>query len=158
VEVMQFHVLGFVECPGLPGGHEVAGQLGLAIDHDVPADQGLEVNAVRVTVEAEFNPVMYQAFRMHALAGLGAVHEVHAALFEHARADAAEYVFGALALENDGVDARQFQQTPQHQSRRTSSYNHNLTAQCSPPPLPLACAYRLSGEWTGGAISCTIRT
>ena len=108
--------------------HEIAGHLGLAIDHHGPPGQRLEVDAERVAVEPELEPLMRQAFGAQALAGTVLLEQIDGALLEHTGADAAEHVFARLPLDDDIVDASPGQEMPQHQPGRAAADNRDLSA------------------------------
>ena len=131
VKVMQLHVVSVIDGGGAgcrPGFHQVARHFGLSIDHDLPPDQRREVDAVTVAIKAELNPFMQQTLLMHAAADSGAVHQRHAALLEHAGANARQHIVGAPALDDDSLDSRQFQQAAEHQPGRTRADNGDLCA------------------------------
>ena len=101
VEAVQADAFGLVD-----GGqalrraqlHQVARDLGLAVDHHLlAAGQAGEVDAVARAAEAELDAVVRQALGMHARAGAGGVEQVDRHLLEHAGADPAEHVVAASA-------------------------------------------------------------
>jgi len=141
VEIVQLDIFGLVDGLGLPDRHEVAGDFGLAVNHDMAIDKRRKVDALALTVEAQLHTVMDQSFLMHPGAGLRPVHQVDAPLFEHAGANAAQNIVGALALENDGVDPGKFQQPAQHEASGTCSDNDNLATHMRPSSLPPECAF-----------------
>lgn len=101
-KVMGLHVARFVQghSPGsLAGGHQVAGDFGLAVDHHrLTAGQAFEVDMGQLAIERQLKAIMHQAFGVHASADAGLAQQVDHALFQHTGADAALHVVGALAL------------------------------------------------------------
>ena len=66
---------------GVTRGHEVAGDLGLAIDqHPTPAGELAQVDAVPHPADRQFEAVVDQPLGMHAGADAGVVHQVGGAL------------------------------------------------------------------------------
>ncbi len=115
-DVQRRHLLGLVdglEPRGRAGLHQVAGDLGLAIDGDRLAGQGGEIDAVARAAEAEFDALMDQAFRMQALGDARLFQQSYRAVFDQSGADAAQHMVAAAPLENDIVDARGMQQLAQ---------------------------------------------
>ncbi|MCY1556702.1 hypothetical protein D9M68_934720 [compost metagenome] len=102
-----------------------------------------------VAIEADVDAVVDEAFGMKAGADLGAVHQVDGALLQDPCPDAAQDIVWALALEDDGVDAGEFEQASEHQARWPGADNDNIGAQSVPPLLPSSSAFRRIGEWTG---------
>ena len=120
VEVVHLHVGGFVDrrqAGGLARVHQVARQLGLAIDHHVlAASELVHVDAMALAAEQHLEAAVHQAFAVHARAHAGLVHQVDADLLQHAGADAPEHVVAGLALEDDGVYAGLVQQLAEQQA------------------------------------------
>jgi hypothetical protein len=108
--------------------HQVAGDFGLAVDHDVlPAGQALEINVHAATIEDQFKAIVGQAFGVHALANPGLAQQLHHALFEHAGADAAEDVVGRLPFQDHSVDPSVVQQLAEQQPRGAGADNGDLS-------------------------------
>src|SRR5690606_27410347 len=84
VDSLQYDVLCLVDGLSLPSLHEVAGKLGLAVDHH-PAIA--KVDAVDVAVETEFHAVVNHALAMHSLAHARRIEQCHGAFFQDASAD-----------------------------------------------------------------------
>ena len=58
----------------------------------------------------------------------GLVKQVHADLLQHAGTNAAEHVVGALALDQDGIDAGLVKQLPEQQTGRAAANDGYLGA------------------------------
>src|SRR5204862_7074711 len=85
-KVMQADIRRLVDARGArrgPAIHEVAGDLGLAIDRDALAGQRLKIDAVPGAGKAELRPVMDEALVVPARAEPELIDEVHRALLEH---------------------------------------------------------------------------
>ncbi len=120
VEPVQRHVRGLVDrsaAAGVARLHQVARDLGLAVDRDVAAGEAADVDAVPVSVELQLDPVVRQTFRVEAGRDPGALQQRHGALFEHAGADAGQHVVSAALLDHDGVDAPAVEQATEQQPR-----------------------------------------
>ena len=131
VEVVQGHILRLVLREKAVGGasiHQVAGDLGLPVDHHRLAGESAKVDAVAHAIDTELRPVVDQALAMHALAGTGFVDQVDPHLFDHARTNAAQDIVRRLPFEDDIVDAVPMQQLAKQQARRTGADDHNLGA------------------------------
>ena len=127
---MHGHVVGFVHGgqPGRGAGiHQVFGQLGLAIDHDVFATGELvHVHPVAFAVVKHLDTAMHQTLFMHALAHASFVQQVNTHLLQNAGADACEHVVASLAFQNDRVDTGLVQQLAEQQARRACADDGNL--------------------------------
>ena len=66
--------------------------------------------------EGEVDAVVPHALAREAPADADLAHQVHRPLLEHARAHALDHVLPAAVLEDDGVDALEMQQMPEHQA------------------------------------------
>ena len=96
--------------------HQVPGELGLAIDHDVlAAGELVHVDAVALAAIQHLEAAVNQTLLVHALADAGFVHEVDADLLENAGADAAEHIVAGLPLQDHVVDAGLVQQLAEQQ-------------------------------------------
>jgi hypothetical protein len=67
--------------------HQVARDLGLAIDSDGLAGQGAEINALAAAAEADLDTVMDQTLAVEAGAHAGAVEEIDETRLDHAGTD-----------------------------------------------------------------------
>jgi hypothetical protein len=132
VELVHLHVVGFVngrQACRQAGVHQVAGNLGLTIDHDVFATREVvHVDAMARALEQQIEAAMYEAFFVHALADPRFIKQVHGHLLQYASADAAQDVIARLALNDDGVNAGFVEQLPQQQSRGACANDGNLGA------------------------------
>src|SRR3546814_14179144 len=102
---MQADICGLVDGRRAAGGaalHQVAGDLGLAVDDDAPADQGMEVAAEAFAGESPLDAVMGEALGMHAGADAALAEQVSSALLDHAGADGADDI---VAASDPTVDA-----------------------------------------------------
>jgi hypothetical protein len=101
VEIDRQDIAGLVDRLQSGGGarvHQVARQLGLAVDHHRLAHEIDEVDALPVAVETELDAMMHQPLGMHPRADADAVHQFDRAPFEHTRADTSKHILGALPL------------------------------------------------------------
>ena len=131
VEAADGHVVGVVDGAAAGRGavvHQVARDLGLAVDHHPLAGQRVQVDAVAAAVEAQVEAVVRQAFGVQPRADAGFVQQVHRHLLQHAGADAAEHVVGAALLDDDVVDAGLVQQRAEQQARGAGADDGNLGA------------------------------
>ena len=114
---MQADVQGFVhrgQTSRRTGVHQVFGDFGLAVDHDLfAAGKLLQINTVAAAIKAQRKAAMHQAFRVHACAHASVIEQVSRALLKHAGADAGLHVLLAALLDDDGVDAGFVEQLPQ---------------------------------------------
>ncbi len=97
VNVMQCHVGRFIDDLQTTSGrrlHQVAGNLRLAIYHDLPSGQARDVNADRPLAAGQVKTVMGQPFTMHPLAKAQPVHQIGRGPLQHACADAAQDIAG----------------------------------------------------------------
>ena len=130
VEVVQGDVGGLVD-GGQAGGaarvHQIARQLGLAVDHHaLAAGQAAHVDAVALAPPEHFEAAVDQALAMHARTDADLVEEVDAHLLEDAGADAAEHVVAGLPFEDHGVDAGLGQELAEQQPRRAGADDRDL--------------------------------
>ncbi len=91
-------------------GHQVDDDFVLRVDRDRVAGQFLQVDAVALAAEGQFEAVVQRPFAPHALADAGLVQDIHAALLEHAGADGRLDVGAAARFQHDRFDALQVQQ------------------------------------------------
>lgn len=117
---MHGDMAGFIDrgqAGGSTGVHQVFGELGLAVHHDVfAASELVHVDAMALTVVEHLEAAVHQAFLVHALAHACFVQQVDADLLQNAGADAAEYVVPGLAFEDDGVYTGLVQQLAEQQA------------------------------------------
>ncbi len=109
-----YDVAGFIDrlCTGVPtSGHQIAGDLGLAIDrYGFAARQRLQIDVYPAPIEGQFEACMHQPFGVHALTHSSLTQQLYHALFEDTGADASEHIVRGLAFEDQGVDAGVMQQ------------------------------------------------
>ena len=146
VDVVQAHAFGFVDgrqALRRAQVHQVARDLGLAVDHDLlAAGEGMEVDPVALAAEAELDARMRQAFGVHPCAGPGGVEQIDGHLLEDAGADAAEHVVGASAARGHGLDPGLREQRGEQQPGRAGAddrdlRSHGVTAPSDRPYAPL---------------------
>ena len=129
VDAMHRHFVGLVhrgQVGGAAGGHQVAGDLGLAIDHHPLAGEPEQVDAVALASETQLHAIVRQAFGVQALGDAGGLQQVDGGLLQHAGADAAEHVARAALLDHDVGDARLRQQLAEQQARGAGADDGNL--------------------------------
>ena len=87
VEVVRLDVSGFVDGDSVRGFapvHQVVCHLGLPVDeHALAAGEAVQVDTVAAIVEGEVEPVMRQAFAMHAFADACFVQHRGSPFFQH---------------------------------------------------------------------------
>ena len=102
VDVVKLHVIGLVERrrPGFAARrHQVAGEFGLAVDHDrLATGQSGEVDAHAAVLESQLEAAMRQPLGIHALADTGFAQQIDHALLEHAGTNAAQHVLAGAAF------------------------------------------------------------
>ncbi len=117
---MQGDVLGLEHRGGagfFPPVVEVAGDFGLAIDHDGIAGMLVQVHAIHAPVMGDKEAVMDLALAVHPLAAARLAHQGGEAVFQHAGADAAEHVVPGVPLQHHGLDALEVEQLGEQQAR-----------------------------------------
>ena len=89
---------------------EVAGQLGLAVDHHrIAAGIFVEVDVVEHAVMGNVKAVVDFTLAVHAVAACRLAHQLGKAAFEHAGADARQHMVAAVFLQHDGFDTLEMQ-------------------------------------------------
>ena len=96
--------------------HQIAGDLGLAINRDRFAGQRLEVDAVAHAFYTDLRAVMHEPFALHASAHPDFVEQVDGALFDDSRANPLQHVSGRLAFKNDVVDPMPLEQLAEQEA------------------------------------------
>ena len=107
-------------------GDQVAGQLGLAIDHHVPPDQRIEIDPDQPLAIGEVEPALDHAFRVHPRIDAEAAHQPDRDRFQHAGADAAFDIAARLALEDDAFDPLGAQDVAEQQPGRPRTDDGDL--------------------------------
>lgn len=158
IQIQYLDALGLIDdgaAGGFPGIHQILGHFGLAIDHDAGAGMFLEIDAVAIFAETNFEAVMDQAFLIHALgAARGAQHVDHA-LFQHPGADAPQHIFGAAPFQDHAVDALKMKKLAQEEPRRPGPDDSDL---CPHDLIPWLAWRRLINQWIGPPHYCTLET
>ena len=133
VKTVHLHVGRFVHGGQASGGarvHQVAGHFGLAIHHHLfAAGEFFQVHPVAFAVEQHVKAGVHQAFAVHARTHAGFVQQVGGHLFQHAGPYAAQHIVGALAFNDDGVDAGLVQQLSEQQARGAGADDGDLGTQ-----------------------------
>ena len=104
---------------------EVPGHLGLAVDHDAPAGQALEVDAQVAAPVAEPDPFVDEPLPVHALADVGRSQRLDRAPLQHPGADAGRHVFAGLPFQHHRLDAGQLEQAGQQQPGGPAADDHD---------------------------------
>ena len=86
------------------------------------------VDAMARAVEGEVDAVVPHPLAREPPADADLAHQVDRPLLEHARAHALDDVLTAAILEDDGVDALEMQQLPEHQTGRARADDADLGA------------------------------
>ena len=113
---------------GEAGGDQVLHHLVLAVDGDVPAGEGGEVDPVVAAGEAQVHAVVRQALAPQAVADAGGDQQVLDAVFQHAGADAVFHVLARAGFQHHRLDAAQVQQVGEQQAGGTGADDANLGA------------------------------
>ena len=119
IEIMRLDLGGLIEggeAGRLARIHQVERHFGLAVDHHRLAGGGFHVDAMAHPAKGEFDAVMDQALLVGAGAHTDLVEQRHRSFLEQPGADAAEYVIGGLAFQDDVVDFVAMQQLAQQQT------------------------------------------
>ena len=131
-EVARRHVPGVVDGDrrlGFAQVHQVARQLGLAIDGDpLASGQPGEVDAVGRARQRDLDTVMRQPLGVQPRGAAGPAHQIHRPLFEHAGPDPPENIVAVDPVEDHRLDPGPKEQLPQQQARGTRSDDHHLGA------------------------------
>ena len=144
VEAVEAHVLGLVD--GLRAGraarvHQVARDLGLAVDDDRLAHERVEVDPVPFAARCDLDAVMDEALAVQAPRDVGLLDGLDGALLEHARAYASEHVVGRVPLEDHRVDAGAREELAEQQARGSCPDDRDLR------PHALSCALVRRAVW-----------
>ena len=139
IKVMDSELTGLVDT-GLAGSsaglHQVAGEFGLPVDHDLAAPgERLQIDAVARALEQQLKAAMHQPLALQALAHTGCFEQVYGSLLEHAGPDTPEHMVGTLPLEDQGADTGPAQDLPQQQARRASTDDRYL------------CTHAIGSNW-----------
>jgi hypothetical protein len=109
--------------------HQIARDLGLAIDGDMLAGQFICADPNQPLAIGNAKAVFEQAFLVQPFIDIQPVQQVSGGPLQHACADAAQYVVGACPLHDNAVDALSAQQMAEQQSRRTCTDYGDLRLQ-----------------------------
>ena len=127
------------------GGHQVAGDFGLAVGGDnLAAGETMHVNRMPFPGKYQFDTVVHDAFGFDAVAHTHVDQHVHRCLLQNPGADAAQNVVRALALDDDVVNAGLVQQCAQEQTCRAGTDDGNL---CWHENLPIKIVVRSGSFW-----------
>src|SRR5690606_2926891 len=123
--VMNGHIRYLVQgglTAGGAGFHQVAGDLGLTVDHDgLASGQLLKVQPRAADFQGDFDAVVDDPFTLHALARAGFTQQIDRAPLENAGTDTYENIVRGLAFNDDVVDTGLVQQLTQQQSAGAGS-------------------------------------
>ncbi len=98
-----------------PRIHQIARDLGLAIDGDMFAGEGLQIDADAPVRVADGEPLVREPLRRQTISDPGQAEQVHGSLLEHARPDPGQDMRAGSMFENDVIDARASEQCTEHQ-------------------------------------------
>ena len=130
VDAVHGDVAGFVDggqARRSAGVHQIPRKLGLAVHrHVLTAGQAVEIDPVAAVPDEYLEPVVHEAFAMHALADPGLVEQVDGHLLEDSRTNPPEHVLGSVTLEEDRIDPGPVEQLPEHQPRRACTDDDDL--------------------------------
>ena len=119
---------------------QVLGDLGLAIDRDVGADQVAKVDPLTAPVTVDFGAVMDEAFAMQAVCDARLLQHPHRAVFEDAGPDAVLHITPRTPFDDDGFDPAPAEQLAEQKSRRSAADDCDL---CSCPDVHLTSVAEL---------------
>src|SRR6185437_4849224 len=130
-ELVQRHVVDLIE--GLParrrpGRHQVARDLGLAVNANAAADQRSKVHPMTGPAEGELDPLVHETFAAHPLARARGIEQLSRALLDDSGTDAAEDVLGTAPLEQDVRDPLLREQLPEQKPGGTGADDRDLGA------------------------------
>ena len=108
------------------GVHQVAGDLGLAIDHHGLAGQARHIDPDKAFAIGQVEAFLDQPFSLEPRVEAEPFHQPDGDLFQHPGADARQHVIGCLAFHHHTVDAFGPQQVAKEQAGRTGADNGNL--------------------------------
>ncbi len=110
-------------------GDQILDDFLLRINGDGFANQILKINAMALSIEAKFDPLMLQALSLQALAHSGTRENVHRALLQHAGTHTSFHVFARVSFQNYGFNTLKVQEVSQRQTRRSGADDPDLCAE-----------------------------
>src|SRR5271166_3767155 len=142
-DIVQAYPVGLVEGRHARSGarlHQVAGDLGLAVNGDGLAGQLAEIDALPPSAKADLDAVMNETLAMKPVADAGAVEQTDRPVLDQAGANTAQHIFAAALLENDVGDAVDLKQLPEEQAGRAGADDRDLGAHVSSAPEASRCS------------------
>jgi hypothetical protein len=131
VEIMQLDVFDLVVADAagvLAALDEIAGHLGLTVDHHIlAAGQFGQVDAVGVVFAGDGEAVMWKTFGMHPRTGTGSLEQLDGALLEHPCANARQDVVKTCTFENDRLDTDVVKQLAEQKAGRAGANDADLS-------------------------------
>src|SRR5579871_4912950 len=112
---------------GEPGSDQILDDFVLSVDGDRTAGESVQVDAVSLAAEAQFDTVMDEPFTSHPIAGSGGVQQIDGALFQHAGADPLFHLAAAAAFDHYRLDSFQMQEVGKQKARRSGSHDADLS-------------------------------
>jgi outer membrane cobalamin receptor len=82
-----------------------------------------------LSVEADVQPLVAQALAQEAGTGAHRIQQVDRALLQDAGPDTVDHIVAAAVLDNDGIDAIEMQEMPEHQSCGAGADDAHLRAE-----------------------------
>jgi len=120
--------------------NEIFDDFVLAVDGNRAPGEILEINAVALSPEPQFDAVVNESHALHSFADAHLGEQIDGAGFKNAGADALLAILARPVLENDGLDALQMKEVRQYEAGRPGSDDSNLRAyrahSCDPEKLP----------------------
>lgn len=115
------------------GIHEIAGQLGLAVDHDLCTDEIGHVDADQALAVGKIEAIVRQAFGHHPTLEAKPLHQVDGYFFENPCPDPAENICAGLTFEHYAVDALCLELMTKQEAGRPCPDNADLYLHLSVP-------------------------
>jgi hypothetical protein len=129
-DVQELHILRFknnFSSSLVSRVNQIAQHLMLGVDGDRSAAyEVVEINAVRLSVEAELNAMMHLAFVREPLANATGFQQIDRRLLEHAGPHGGLHCRPRTSFQHDRIDAALLQQVRKQQPRRSGADNGDL--------------------------------
>ena len=106
--------------------HQIAGDLCLAINHDLLSRQFREIDVDKIVAIGQVKAIVQQTFGVHARIEPQSLHQLYSDLFEDPGPDASQYIVRRGPFDDDAVDACGAQQMAEEQACRPATDDRNL--------------------------------
>src|SRR5690606_22299593 len=115
-------------------GDEILHHFVLPVNRDAAAGQGGEIDPMAFAEDIKEDTVMEQAFAFQAITDTAFNQEIDRTLLQHSGAHPLNDVVTGPVLYDDGIDPRQIQEVPQHQTCGARADNPDLCPHPSHSP------------------------